>query len=178
HVADQRQLRKKFVHILKLPGKDCELIQIFAAKFVVRDVRFGIIVIDRFAARRIISDGILGCPAGAISSRVCASCSHAFLDFTGTFMTRRRSPKLYGACSTPAVRAVADSFSETRSTPGATTSAAHFCQRFSAVRLPMPGSNLTMRLNPTSSRGLATKRINALTSLICACSKNLTPLVI
>src|SRR4030095_11723774 len=51
-------------------------------------------------------------------------------------------------------------------------------QRFSAVRLPMPGSNFTMRLNATSSRGLDTKRMNEVTSLICACSKNLMPLVI
>ena len=47
-VADQRQLRKKFVHVFKLAGKDCELIQIFPAKFVVCEVCFGIIIVDGF----------------------------------------------------------------------------------------------------------------------------------
>ena len=47
-VADQRQLREKFVHIFKLATEDCELIQIFAAKFVVCEIRFGIIIVDGF----------------------------------------------------------------------------------------------------------------------------------
>src|SRR4030095_9943869 len=107
----------------------------------------------------IISDGIFGWPAGAISSSVCASCSHDFFDFAETDIDNRRS--LHEETSPRSV----NELSQVR-------------QRFSAVRLPMPGSNFTMRLNATSSRGLDTKRMNEVTSLICACSKNLMPLVI
>src|ERR687887_1349748 len=94
----------------------------------------------------IISDGKLGWPPGAISSSVCASCSHAFFDFAGAGIGDKRSPQ--------------DEIS-----PRTTNEFSQLLQRFSAVRLPMPGSNFTMRLNATSSRGLATKRMNEVTSL-------------
>src|SRR6266496_6423594 len=43
-VADQRQLRKKFMDIFELAGKHCELIEVFAAQFVVCEVHFGVVV--------------------------------------------------------------------------------------------------------------------------------------
>src|SRR2546430_13310014 len=95
----------------------------------------------------IISDGILDRPVGAISSRVCASCSHGFFDFAGTGIDNKRS--LHEEIS-----------------PRSVNELSQLRQRFSAVRLPIPGSNFTIRLNATSSRGLATTRTNALTSLI------------
>src|SRR6266404_4399864 len=37
-IADQRQLRKKFVDIFELAGKQCELIEIFATQLIVCEV--------------------------------------------------------------------------------------------------------------------------------------------
>ena len=50
-VANQRQLRKKFVHVLELAGENCELIEVFAAQFVVRKVHFGVVIVNRFHNR-------------------------------------------------------------------------------------------------------------------------------
>ena len=47
-IADERQLRKKFVHILKLAGKHRELIQIFASQFVIREIHLRVVVVDCF----------------------------------------------------------------------------------------------------------------------------------
>src|SRR5439155_10783333 len=47
-IADERQLRKKFVHVLKLPGKHRELIQVFASQFVIREIHLRVVVVDCF----------------------------------------------------------------------------------------------------------------------------------
>src|SRR6184192_3508914 len=105
----------------------------------------------------IISDGGFGCPPGAISSSVWASCVQCFLDFALTFIGNKRS--LQEVIS-----------------PLSFSDLSHELQRFSALRFPIPDNNFTIRLNATSSRGLATKRMNETTSLMWACSKNRIPL--
>ena len=47
-IADQRQLRQKLVHVFELACEHGELIQIFAAQFVISESHFRIVIVDRF----------------------------------------------------------------------------------------------------------------------------------
>src|SRR5437868_10994858 len=98
----------------------------------------------------IISDGGFGLPPGAISSNVCVNCVQCFFDRAPTFIGNNR--------------ALQDVIS-----PDSLSDLSHAFQRFSALRLPIPGRSFTIRLKATSSRGLATNRRNEITSLIWAC---------
>ena len=136
-VTDQSELREELVHILELAGKRSELIQIFTSKFVIREIDLGVIIVDSLDERVIISDGGFGTPPGAISSSVWTSCSHDFFDFAPTLIESNRS-------------------AQEVTSPFSSSAFSHAVQRLSALRFPMPGKSLIIRLKATSSRGLAT----------------------
>ena len=46
-IADQRQLREKFVDVFELAGKYRELVEVFPPQFVVCEVHLRIIVVNR-----------------------------------------------------------------------------------------------------------------------------------
>ena len=50
-VADQRQLGQKFMDIFELARKCCELIEVFPAELVIREIHFRIIVVNCFYNR-------------------------------------------------------------------------------------------------------------------------------
>ena len=47
-IADECQLREKFVHVLELAGKHRELLQVFAPQFVVREIHLRVIIVNGF----------------------------------------------------------------------------------------------------------------------------------
>ena len=47
-IADERQLRKKFIHVLKLAGKHRELIQVLASQFLVCEIHLRVIIVNCF----------------------------------------------------------------------------------------------------------------------------------
>ena len=50
-IADERQLRKKFVYVLKPARKKRELIEVFAPQFVVCEVHLRVVIVDGFDHR-------------------------------------------------------------------------------------------------------------------------------
>ena len=52
HVADERELREKFIHVLELTREGRELVQIFPAQFVIGEIYFRVIIVNRFHYRR------------------------------------------------------------------------------------------------------------------------------
>src|SRR5438477_2455569 len=50
-IGNERELGEEFLHIAELPREGGELIQVFAPHFVISEVGFGIIVVDRFHHR-------------------------------------------------------------------------------------------------------------------------------
>ena len=47
-VADQCQLREKLVYVSELASERCELVKIFPAKLVIREIHLCVIVVNRF----------------------------------------------------------------------------------------------------------------------------------
>ena len=51
-VTDERELGEKFVHVFELARKRGQLVQIFPAQFVIGEIHFGVIVVNRLNHRR------------------------------------------------------------------------------------------------------------------------------
>ena len=47
-IADQCQLREKFMYVFELTGEHGQLVEVFPAQLVIRKIHFRVVIIDRF----------------------------------------------------------------------------------------------------------------------------------
>ena len=164
-------------------AKTAKLFQVFHARAIIRVVLLQVILVAGFNHQpdhlRSVVPGRPSPPVARGWPRIAPRPSAAFLGTPGAHpgagCERKGSGGLRCCCSA-AWRIVCRCDSRTLG-PSDSSALEKRCHSFSAPLPPMPGSSCASRLNESSSRGLVTSFRYAVTSLMCACSKNRMPLV-